>query len=108
MRDAVMLLDQVTSALPAEEPTLENFCELFGDGDYALPLVAAMARGDYPAMYAALEDALAQAGEPAAVTARLVDCLADLLVLRSGGSHGAGSARWRPAGSWRPGWTCRG
>jgi len=85
MRDAVMLLDQVNCALKSEPLTLDNFRVLFGDSDYALPLVAAMAGGDYPAVYAALEAALAQAGETSAVAARLVDCLADLLRLCSGG-----------------------
>ena len=86
MRDAVMLLDQARSTLVAEGLTLENFTRVFGDGDYALPLVAAMAGGDYPGMYAALEDALAQAGEPPAVTSRLVDCLTDVLRLCCGGA----------------------
>jgi len=92
MRDAVMLLDQVTSALPSGKRTLGSFCELFGDPDFAVPLVQAMASGDYPAMYAALEDAIGQAGEPGAVTGKLVDLLADLLVLRSGGSLTASGA----------------
>ena len=86
MRDAVMLLDQVSSALPAGKRTLANFHELFGDSDYAVPLVQAMAKGDYPAMYAALDEAAAQAGEPGAVTGKLVDLLAGLLVLRAGGT----------------------
>ena len=86
MRDAVMLLDQAHSALKAQEFTLANFTSLFGDADYAVPLVEAMAGGDYPAMYAALDDAIAQAGEPGAVTGKLVEVLADLLVLRSGGA----------------------
>jgi DNA polymerase III subunit gamma/tau len=82
MRDAVMLLDQAHSTLVTEGLTLENFVKVFGDGDYVLPLAAAMAGGDYLAVYAALEDALAQDGEPSAVTGKLVDCLADLLTLR--------------------------
>ena len=85
MRDAVMLLDQAHCTLVAEGLTLENFAKVFGKSDYVLPLVAAMASGDYPAVYAALEEALAQAGEPSAVTSRLVDCLTDLLRLRCGG-----------------------
>ena len=85
MRDAVMLLDQVTSALPPENLNLASFLALFGDGDYAVPLVTAMAAGDHPAMYGALEQALGQAGDPSAVTGQLVDCLTDLLRLRSGG-----------------------
>ena len=86
MRDAVMLLDQVSSALSPGKRTLANFHELFGDSDYAVPLVQAMTQGDYPGMYGALDDAIAQAGEPGAVTGKLVDVLADLLVLRSGGT----------------------
>jgi DNA polymerase-3 subunit gamma/tau len=86
MRNAVMLLDQARSTLVSEGLTLENFEKVFGKGDYVLPLAAAMAAGDYPAVYSALEDALAQAGEPSAVTSGLVDCLADLLALRCGGT----------------------
>lgn len=86
MRDAVMLLDQAISVLPPENLNLASFLALFGDSDYAVPLVTAMAAGDYPAMYAALEQALAQAGEPSAVTGQLADCLTDLLRLRSGGA----------------------
>jgi DNA polymerase-3 subunit gamma/tau len=86
MRDAVMLLDQAASTLAVEGLTLANFEKVFGAGDYVLPAVAAMVAGDYPAVYAALEDALVQAGEPSAVIGKLADLLADLLVLRSGGA----------------------
>ena len=96
MRDAVMLLDQAHCALQ-DQMTLEHFQAVFGDSDYGVPLVAAMASGDYPAMYAALDEAVAQAGEPAAVTGKLVDVLADLLVLCSpGGSGGALTAQGAP------------
>lgn len=83
MRDAVMLLDQ---AACAGAYTLASFRKLLGISDCAVPLVTAMAAGDYPAMYAALEEALAQAGDPSAVTGQLADCLTDLLRLRSGGA----------------------
>jgi DNA polymerase-3 subunit gamma/tau len=86
MRDAVMLLDQVACTLKAEGLTLVNFEKVYGTGDYVVPLVQAMTHGDYPAMYAALDEAIAQAGEPGAVTGKLVDVLADLLTLRSGGT----------------------
>jgi DNA polymerase-3 subunit gamma/tau len=83
MRDAVMLLDQVTSV---GITTLAMFGQLMGEADPAPVILAAMAAGDYPATYAALDEAVAQAGEPFAVTGQLADCLADLLVLRSGGT----------------------
>lgn len=86
MRDAVMLLDQVTSAGAS---TLEQFRKLMGISDYAVPLVSAMAAGDVPAMYAALEHALARAGDPSSVTGQLVDCLTDLHILRAGGTISA-------------------
>lgn len=89
MRDAVVLLDQAICALPVGQRTLENFTELFGAYDFALSLVEAMASGDFPAMYAALDEAVAQAGEPGAVTGKLVDLLADLLTLLSGGQVAA-------------------
>jgi DNA polymerase III subunit gamma/tau len=93
MRDAVMLLDQARCTLTAEGLTLGNFEKVFGDADFALPLAAAMAGGDYPAVYAALEDAFEQAGEPSAVAGRLTDVLADLLTLRCGGSITAQGTR---------------
>lgn len=93
MRDAVMLLDQVRSTLVAEGLTLENFTKVFGDADTAPRIVAAMASGDFPAVYAALEDAIAQAGEPSAVIGKLADLLADLLALRCGGSISAQGSR---------------
>jgi DNA polymerase III subunit gamma/tau len=86
MRDAVMLLDQVTSVGITD---LARFTALLGESDVAVPLVQAMAAGDYPAVYAALDEAVAQAGDPGAVTAKLADLLADLLVLRSGGAVAA-------------------
>ena len=86
MRDAVMLLDQAASTLVSEGLTLANFEKVFGQGDYVLPVVAAMAAGDYPGVYAALDGALGQAGEPGAVIGKVADLLADLLTLRCGGS----------------------
>jgi DNA polymerase III subunit gamma/tau len=89
MRDAVMLLDQAVSALPPGKLSLASFQALFGDPDVAPPIVAAMAAGDYPAMYAAVDLALAQAGDPSSVIGKLAGCLADLLRLRSGGAIAA-------------------
>jgi DNA polymerase-3 subunit gamma/tau len=89
MRDAVMLLDQVTSALDKDQFTLANFQALFGDADYAPRIVGAMAAGDYPAVYDAIAEAAAQEGDPGAVIARLADCLAGLLTLSCGGTVAA-------------------
>ena len=83
MRDAVMLLDQ---AHCAGASTLASYRKLTGTHDTAVPLVTAMAAADYPVMYAHLEEALAQAGDPPSVVGQLVDCLTDLLRLRSGGT----------------------
>jgi DNA polymerase-3 subunit gamma/tau len=92
MRDAVMLLDQAHCTLVAEGLTLGNFEKVFGAGDCVLPVAEAMAAGDYPAVYAALDEAVAQAGDASAVTGSLVSCLADLLVLRCGGAVAAQGA----------------
>lgn len=86
MRDAVMKLDQARCTLVAEGLTLANYEKVFGNADIAVPVVAAMAAGDIAAVYVALEEAVAQAGEPRAVIEKLADLLADLLTLRCGGT----------------------
>ena len=82
MRDALVMLDQVASAGIA---TLAMWRELTGEGDFAPVVLAAAADGDYPAMYAALDDAMASLGDPAHVARELGGCLRDLLVLGCGG-----------------------
>lgn len=93
LRDAVVRLDQVTSVGVG---SLAMWRELTGEVDYAPGLLSAAADGDYPAMYAAMDDAVAATGSAGQVAADLVSCLIDLLVLSCGGSvaaQGDGLAR---------------
>lgn len=77
MRDAVMQLDQLASV---GITSASMWRELTGQRDFAPELLAAAAGGDYPAMFAALDDALG-GGDPGQVAAQLIRTLADLLVL---------------------------
>lgn len=85
MRDALVMLDQVTSAGIG---SVAMWRELTGEGDFALAVLKAAADGDYPAMYAALDDAVAALGDPARVARELARCCRDLLVLSCGGEAG--------------------
>jgi len=82
MRDAIMLLDQVTSVGIG---SLEMWRELTGETDFAPGLLSAAATGDMPVMYAAMDAALSACGDTGQVAAQLVKCLTDLLVLSGGG-----------------------
>ncbi len=81
MRDAIMKLDQMASARIS---SLELWQELTGETDFAPVLLGAAADGDHPALFAALDEALASAGDPGHVTSELIRCLRDLLVLSQG------------------------
>jgi DNA polymerase-3 subunit gamma/tau len=85
MRDALVMLDQVASA---GITSLPMWRELTGEGDFAPVLLKAAADGDYPAVYAALDDAIAALGDPAHVIRELSRCCRDLLVLSCGGDTG--------------------
>lgn len=82
MRDAVVRLDQVASVGIG---SLEMWQELTGETDFAPALLTAAADGDFAAMYAAQQRALASYGDPGHVARELVACLSDLLVLSCGG-----------------------
>jgi DNA polymerase III subunit gamma/tau len=81
MRDALVLLDQMASARITR---LSLWREMTGETDFAPVLLAAAGAGDYPALYAALDGALASLGDPGHVARELVRCLRDLLVLGCG------------------------
>lgn len=81
MRSALTSLEQMAGAGIS---SLELWRELTGETDIAPGLLAAAADGDQPALYEKMAGALAS-GNARWVTAELVRCLADLLVLASGG-----------------------
>jgi DNA polymerase III subunit gamma/tau len=90
MRDAVMSLDQMHRVGIYD---LARYQALTGVTDFAPGLVAAMVRGDQAAMFGQLDAVLETSGDFTAVSAGLVSCLKDLLVLLGGGTISAqGSA----------------
>jgi DNA polymerase III subunit gamma/tau len=82
VRDALVRLDQLASA---GITSVAMWRELTGETDFAPVLLTAAADGDYPAMYAALDGALACYGDAGQVTRELAGCLRDVLVLSCGG-----------------------
>jgi DNA polymerase-3 subunit gamma/tau len=83
VRDAVVRLDQVMSVGIG---SLDLWRELTGESDFAPGLLAAAADGDYAAMYAARDEALAATGDPGQVAREVTRCLVDLLVLSCDGT----------------------
>ncbi len=83
MRDAVMVLDQLTRV---DITTLDGFTALVGDADHGLAILEPASRGDIAASFAALTDILTGGADTTAVTAAIADTLRDVLVLRAGGT----------------------
>jgi DNA polymerase III subunit gamma/tau len=83
MRDAVMALDQLSSVGIFD---LARYQMLTGDTDFAPSLIEAALAGDNAVLFGRLDQVLQQNGDFSAVSARLVHCLRDLLVLLSGGT----------------------
>lgn len=82
MRDALMVLDQVSTV---GVKNAEQFRKLMGISDYAPTLVGTLIAGDLPATFEQLDAILLRHGDPQAVATELVSCLRDLLVLSGGG-----------------------
>jgi DNA polymerase-3 subunit gamma/tau len=83
MRDAVMLLEQVSSVGITDLP---RWKALLGETDFAPAVLRAAAAGDHPAMFAALDEAIASSGDYGWLIGQLVSCVRDVLVLASGGA----------------------
>jgi DNA polymerase-3 subunit gamma/tau len=81
MRDAVMLLDQVTRV---GIRTVEQFLEVLGEDDFAPGLIAAMYDADVVSALRAVDEQLYRTGDPQTITTALVRCLRDLMVLKGG------------------------
>jgi DNA polymerase-3 subunit gamma/tau len=81
MRDAVKLLDQ---SVRAGVTTLEQFYALTGEGDFAPELLRVMMSGRLGELYEMTDRLMGEVGDAQLITTRLVRCLRDLLVLRSG------------------------
>ncbi len=83
MRDAIMLLDQASRAGAS---TLDQFYSLTGEGDFAPGLLSIMASGRLGDLYDRLEQLVCDVGDVQLISARIVRCLKDILVLHAGGS----------------------
>lgn len=82
MRDAIMLLDQVTRV---GMTTAEQYQRLIGHVDSTPAIINAIMRGDTAASFAALDEALTRVADPTTVIDDLTTLLRDVLVLRTGG-----------------------
>jgi DNA polymerase III subunit gamma/tau len=89
MRDAVMLLDQVTRI---GMTTGEQYLRLIGHADHAPAIFDRLLHGDIPGALARLEEAFTRVAEAASVTAEMINVLRDVLVLRCGGDLAASGA----------------
>lgn len=90
MRDALMLLDQVTRV---GLTTADQYRRLLGHTDHAPAILDRLAHGDLASAFAQAEEAFTQMADPAALAAEIVAALRDVLVLRCGGElHSSGVA----------------
>jgi DNA polymerase III subunit gamma/tau len=82
MRDAIMLLDQVTRVGMS---TAEQYQRLIGHIDFAPAILDRLAAADVPGAFERLEQGLTRTADPATIVADIITCLRDILVLRCGG-----------------------
>lgn len=86
MRNGLKLLDQAASV---GIMSLEAWRKLTGDVDFAPGIIEAAASGDHRALFGALDRVLLSHSDYAAITASIVACLRDILVLEAGGTIAA-------------------
>jgi DNA polymerase-3 subunit gamma/tau len=82
LRDAIMLLDQVTRVGVS---TLKHLEVMLGETDYAPAMVTAMASGSPARLFGIVETVVSETGDCGAISRALISCLRDVLVLSSGG-----------------------
>ena len=83
VRTALMALDQ---SWRAQVTTLVDYLRLTGEHDPAPSLLEACSSGDHARVFEVLDSQLSSVGSPGQITAELISCLRDLLVLRAGGT----------------------
>lgn len=83
MRNGLKLLDQAASVGIS---SLGAWLKLTGDDDFAPALLTQAAQGDHARLFAELDRVLLSHGDYAQITASLVSCLRDVLVLGAGGT----------------------
>ncbi len=82
LRDAVMLLDQVTGV---GVTTAEQLTELLGDTDPGPALLDVIRTGDLAAAFTTVAEHLTRIADPGALVAALTATLRDICILRAGG-----------------------
>ncbi len=82
MRDAIMVLDQVTRV---GMTTAEQYQRLIGHHEHAETILRHLAENDLPSAYQALDTALTRIADPNTLAADITNVLRDVLVLRCGG-----------------------
>ena len=82
LRDAVMKLDQCARA---DILTVEAYRELYSEYDFAPELISKLAKGDAPGAMELLDAQVSMLGEPAHITAELINTFKDLIILSNGG-----------------------
>ncbi len=83
MRDAIMLLDQVTRI---GVRTAEQFAELMDEEDFVPALLTCMSTNNLTGVLSAIDEQMYRTGDPQDVVKALVRCLCDLLKLKQGGN----------------------
>lgn len=83
LRDAIMLLDQLTRVGVS---TLAEYLEIMDETDCAPVLLTAMVEGDASLVYQLLDEEMYRRGDPAVVLSALVSVLRDVVVLSGGGT----------------------
>lgn len=83
LRDAVMLLDQITRVGVS---TASGFRDFFGIQDYSVPLMWSALRGDYAEGHRLVTEHFSRTGEAAGLVSDLSRLVTDLLSLKCGGT----------------------
>jgi len=82
MRDAIGLLEQMAKAGVTQLSTFER---MHGTADFAPWLIANMLQGEYAKLFSLADRVVDSTGDYRMITASLVSCVRDVLVLRHGG-----------------------
>ncbi len=86
MRDAIMVLDQLTRA---GITTAAGYADLIGDADDGPALLHAATSGDLAGAYRLAEQALTRGADPGALTRAMSDTVRDLFILHAAGTPSA-------------------
>ena len=86
LRDAVMLLDQITQV---GVNTVEQFVDVMGETDPGPALLGAIRTGNHATAFGALADTLTRTADPATIATALAATLRDVCILHAAGTVNA-------------------